>query len=71
MATMTFQEAYGELPTKTWRLIKKHNVSPSDYYMMEDMLMDRAMAYDSMNWEVFNEHILMNSKSGYYIPRFF
>lgn len=31
----TFQEAYGHLPTSLWALIKKHNVSPADYMMLQ------------------------------------
>lgn len=31
----TFQEAYGHLPKSLWTLIKKSNVSPSDYLLLQ------------------------------------
>ena len=33
--TFTFQEAYGDVPKPLWTLIKRHNVTPSDYMMMQ------------------------------------
>lgn len=32
---LTFQEAYGTMPKALWALIKRYNVSPSDYMMIE------------------------------------
>ena len=31
----TFQEAYGNMPVPLWTLIKRHNVSPADYMLMQ------------------------------------
>lgn len=50
--TFTFQEAYGDMPTPLWRLIKKHNVSPADYMMMQ-----LAMGED---WDRLSDFILAN-----------
>lgn len=35
LSRFTFQEAYGHMPTALWTLIKRHNVTPSDYMMMQ------------------------------------
>lgn len=35
MQTMTFHEAYGELPVHLLRMVKRFNVSPSDWYGLE------------------------------------
>lgn len=32
---LTFQEAYGTMPKALWKIIRKYNVSPSDYMMIE------------------------------------
>lgn len=31
-----FHEVYGEIPRGMLTAIKRHNISPSDYYMLED-----------------------------------
>jgi hypothetical protein len=65
MNKMTFHECYGNLPVKTLRLIRKFNVSPADFDYMTDIL---GMAND---WSVIDSHIVSNSKTGMYVPRFF
>lgn len=50
--TYTFQEAYGDMPTPLWRTIKKHNVSPADYMMLQLSMnedWDRIQAFILMN----------------------
>lgn len=61
---MTFHESYGNLPTSTLRLIKRHNVSPADLDLMTDLL-------GNGTWDDIDEHIVSNSKTGMYTPRFF
>lgn len=73
--TMTFDESYGYLPTSTLALIRKHNVSPADFDMMLDMFMfqyaDTAAAARATEWAAIDEHIVSNSETGVYRPRFF
>lgn len=33
--SMTFQEAYGEMPKWLWKKVKEFNVSPADYQELE------------------------------------
>ena len=35
MTTMTFHESYGELPTHMLRMVKRMNISPADWMMLE------------------------------------
>ena len=35
MTTMTFQESYGSMPATLWTLVKRHNLSPVDFWDME------------------------------------
>lgn len=65
--TMTFHESYGALPMSTLRLIRKHNVSPADYDMMLDMFMGPVP--DGWSWV--DDHIVSNSETGMYRPRFY
>lgn len=53
MPAMTFHECFGELPKSLLTLIRKHNVSPADYYFMEEL-------YGEGNFEAFRNHILGN-----------
>lgn len=73
ISNMTFHEYYGNLPAKTLRLIKKFNVSPADYDLMLDLLGN--VAWDSeksvTRWHVIDAHIVSNSETGMYIPRYF
>lgn len=68
---MTFHESYGELPVKTYRLVRKYNVSPADYDLMLDLLNPWIDGDDSMpgrpDWDSINNHIILNSVRGYYI----
>lgn len=61
---MTFHECYGNLPVKTLRLIKRNNVSPSDF----DFMLDQFSLND---WSQVDDHIVSNSDTGMYRPRFF
>lgn len=61
---MTFHESYGHLPVTTLRLVRKYNVSPADL----DFMLDQ---FSENNWNVVNDHIVDNSASGMYTPRFF
>ena len=36
MATMTYHESYGDLTVSLNRALKRYNVSPMDYQMLED-----------------------------------
>ena len=47
MAT-TFHESYGEVPKSLLRTMKKHNVTPSDFYMMEDEGLTHAQMEDAI-----------------------
>lgn len=72
MPAMTFHESYGNLPVKTLRLIRKNNVSPADFDMMTDILGNVAYQGNGViDWSVIDSHIVENSPSGYYQPRFF
>lgn len=72
MAAMTFHESYGNLPVKTLRLIRKHNVSPADFDMMTDLLGNVAYQGNGViDWSVIDDHITSNSWNGYYRPKFF
>lgn len=73
---MTFHESYGNLPTKTLRLIRKHNVSPADFDYMLDMFMFEVQGADAFfvtgaTWKSIDDHIVSNSPNGMYTPRFF
>lgn len=76
---MTFHESYGHLPKSTLRLIKKHNVSPADFDMMTDMLGFDAWVWSIetpdipgyIDWSIIDDHIVSNSETGMYQPRFF
>lgn len=72
---MTFNEYYGKLPVKTLRLIRKYNVSPADYDLMLDLLNPWIDGDDSMpgrpDWDAIDQHIVSNSETGMYRPRFF
>jgi hypothetical protein len=65
--TMTFHESYGSLPTKTLRLVKKHNVSPTDF----DFMLDQFSGTVDEGWAWVNDHIVSNSEAGSYRPRYF
>lgn len=64
---MTFHESYGSLPKSTLRLIKRHNVSPADFDFMLDMFSGTV----EEGWEWVDQHIVENSPTGYYQPRYF
>lgn len=69
--TMTFHESYGTMPVKTLRLIRKCNVSPADY---DFIMMESSRVFGEegeIDWTVINEHIISNSETGMYRPRFF
>lgn len=69
-STMTFHESYGNLPKSTLRLIKKFNVSPADWDYLNEMLAN--MHWDgSLTHEIIEQHIISNSETGIYNPRFF
>lgn len=36
MTAMTFHETYGEIPKRLLRTIKRHNVSPADFFVLEE-----------------------------------
>jgi hypothetical protein len=61
---MTFHEFYGTLPESTLRLIRKFNVSPADFDLMTDLL-------GNCQWADVEDHIVSNSETGMYVPRFF
>jgi hypothetical protein len=64
---ITFHESYGSLPTSTLRLIRKYNVSPADF----DFMLDQFSGTVQDGWVWVNEHIVSNSETGMYRPRFF
>lgn len=69
---ITFHESYGTLPKSTLRLIKKYNVSPADFDYMTDMLgIDAWTLVLGPEWSKIDEHIVSNSETGMYRPRFF
>lgn len=74
---MTFHESYGTLPKSTLALIRKYNVSPADFDMMCDLLGFAAWVPATVrldgepDWSVIDEHIVSNSETGMYRPRFF
>lgn len=59
MTDMTFHESYGFLPSKTLRLIRKFNVSPSDFDWIIDVLCIPT-------WDEVDEYIVSHSKTGMY-----
>ena len=70
----TFHESYGHLPVSTLRLIKKFNVSPADFDLMLDILnagTSSGVFVVNEAWAEVNEHIVSNSDTGMYRPRFF
>lgn len=64
---MTFHESYGSLPVSTLRLVKKHNVSPTDL----DSILDQWGGTVEDDWKWVNSHIIENSTCGMYQPRFY
>lgn len=56
---MVFHESYGELPANLLRLIKKHNVSPSDYAELE-------LKYGAGHFDEMRQAIIQFSKNGSY-----
>lgn len=70
-SNMTFHESYGTLPVKTLRLIRKYNVSPADFDLITDILGLAAYSAMGIDWSVLDEHIVSNSETGMYRPRFF
>lgn len=57
--TFTFQEAYGNMPRALWQEIKRHNVSPTDYMMIqfhagEDWDRIRSFIKANLNGKSFN-----------------
>lgn len=70
--TMTFHESYGELPKGTLSIIKRYNVSPADFDLMTDLLgFEAYYGNGKIDWTVINDHIVSNSETGMYQPRFF
>ena len=67
MSNMTFDEYYGHLPKDVLRLVKKYNVSPADFDIMLDMFMGPVP--DGWSWV--KDHIVSNSETGIYRPRYF
>lgn len=70
---MTFHERFGTLPVSTLRLIKKFNVSQSDFDLMTDLLGFAAWNVEKseIEWKVINDHIVSNSETGMYIGHTF
>lgn len=64
---LTFHESYGYLPRRTLALIRKYNVSPADF----DFMLDQFMGPVPAGWEWVNDHIVSNSETGMYVPRYF
>lgn len=65
METMTFDESYGTMPTRTRACIRRHNVSPSDW----DMMLSRwGYKWDEPNlpWREIENHIETHSRYGSY-----
>lgn len=60
--TYTFQEAYGDMPVPLWKTIKKHNVSPADYMMLQLSMNE--------DWDRLDTFIKMHSKSGSFVYPF-
>ena len=56
-STMTFHEYYGELPTYLLRKVKKNNVSPADYWQLQD-------AYGEDNYNTIHDMIVRYSDDG-------
>lgn len=73
--TMTFHESYGNLPTHTLKLIKRFNVSPADFDLMLDTLNPWIDGDDEKpgrpDWQAVDNHIVSNSETGMYIPRYY
>lgn len=59
MAAMVFDERFGEIPKSLATLMKKNNVSPSDFYQLEYELGEGKFA-------AFAEAIRDRSKNGSY-----
>ena len=67
---MTFHESYGHLPVSTLRLIRKYNVSQGDYdYILS--LMGAEWSSPNIDFGAVDAHIVSNSGTGMYRPRFF
>lgn len=58
---MVFHEVYGELPKGTLALIRKHNVSPSDWHEIEAWIQATGAT-----WKEVNDHIKNMSPGGFY-----
>lgn len=67
MSNMTFDEYYGHLPKDVLRAVKKFNVSPADF----DFILDQWGGSIPEGWSWVKEHIVSNSETGMYIPRYF
>jgi len=63
---MTFHESYGNVSARTLRLIRKYNVSPADYTLMVNRLHGGVPS-----WIEIERHIVSNSETGMYRPRYF
>lgn len=72
---MTFHESYGNLPVNILSLVKRFNVSPADFDMMLDLLGFEGIVdgvHDAKTaWQAIGQHIVSNSETGMYRPRFF
>lgn len=72
---MTMNENYGTLPVLTLNLIRRFNVSPADYDLMLDILNPWIDGDDENHgrpdWDAINNHIVSNSETGMYRPRFY
>ena len=59
---MAYDENYGIVPDVTMRMIKRYNVSPSDYDTL-CVVFDHDVAG-------MQAHIIQNSQKGYYNPKY-
>lgn len=76
MNKMTFHECYGTLPVRTLKLIKKFNVSPADLdFMLDQFMFKDETRWDGSSvpadWHDIDVHIVSNSETGMYNPKFF
>lgn len=55
---MVFNENYGELPKSLLSLIRRHNVSPADYDILE---------FSGMSFSDMEAHIKSNLRDGMYV----
>jgi hypothetical protein len=63
MSEMTFHESYGELPKSLLSRIRKTNVSPADYSMLE-------MQHGEGNYRAIHEAIDAQTRGGMFQPIF-